>query len=404
MGAMAKRKLRPRSKILGRTSKVTKSMCKMLVSPSRNPVRKQPLEAQIKFHNLPVKPRQLGRKLREHTKKGTRYLCAFIEKIITEKNHKDRNDKDGDNTDADLKDCVLKPDDITTTYDDVYISSDTIKALEDLTLSIQHPSSFTFGILSSHSPPGLLLYGSPGTGKSLIIGAFAKQAQLTFLALSETDFESALVDKGAKKIKRIFAYARKHHPCAVFIDRAGSIFRSRSVVGNSPSHLHNINSFLEEMGATTRSNTRNPMVIAATNKPFDIDDEVFRHLGRRIMVDTPDRAAREQILKIHLRGETIADEVLSELADTTPDYTGSELKDLVWTAAAIALRESALQKGKWKAPEGSENIYRVLYKAHFEEAKKQIRSSSRYTVEKLREFHFKFGNVVQRNTESDGGV
>ncbi|PQE30407.1 phosphoribosylformylglycinamidine cyclo-ligase protein [Rutstroemia sp. NJR-2017a WRK4] len=90
MGAVAKRHLRPRSKILGRKSKVTKSMCKMLVSPSRNPVRKQPLEAQIAFHKLPVKPRQLGRKLREHTKKAARYLCAFIQKEISEKNRADR--------------------------------------------------------------------------------------------------------------------------------------------------------------------------------------------------------------------------------------------------------------------------------------------------------------------------
>ncbi|PQE33963.1 hypothetical protein CJF32_00002810 [Rutstroemia sp. NJR-2017a WRK4] len=81
MGTVAKRYLRPRSKILGRKSKVTKSMCKMLVSPSRNPVRKQPLEAQIAFHKLPVKPRQLGRKL---------YLCAFIQKEISEKNRADR--------------------------------------------------------------------------------------------------------------------------------------------------------------------------------------------------------------------------------------------------------------------------------------------------------------------------
>jgi len=90
MGSEAKRRLRPRSKILGRTSKVTKSMCKMLCSPSQNPVRKQPYEAQIKYHNLPVGKRQLQRKMKELTQGGGRYICAFIKKVISDKNQEER--------------------------------------------------------------------------------------------------------------------------------------------------------------------------------------------------------------------------------------------------------------------------------------------------------------------------
>ncbi|PQE11533.1 hypothetical protein CJF31_00011044 [Rutstroemia sp. NJR-2017a BVV2] len=90
MGEEAKRHTRPRSKVLGRNSRVTKSMCKMLVSPSKNPIRKQPLDAQIEYHKIPVQKRQLQRKLKEHTKKGRRYLCAFIKKVISPKNHEDR--------------------------------------------------------------------------------------------------------------------------------------------------------------------------------------------------------------------------------------------------------------------------------------------------------------------------
>ena len=90
MGSLAKRKTRKRSTVLGRKSKVSKSTSKMLVSPSRNPVRKQPLDAQIAFHNLPVQKRQLQRKLKEHTKGGGRYLCAFIKKEISKKNRGER--------------------------------------------------------------------------------------------------------------------------------------------------------------------------------------------------------------------------------------------------------------------------------------------------------------------------
>lgn len=90
MGSEAKRKTRQRSSILGRKSKVTKSMCKMLCSPTRNPVRKQPYEAQIAFHDLPVQKRQLQWKLKEHTKRGGRYLCAFVKKVISTKNCEQR--------------------------------------------------------------------------------------------------------------------------------------------------------------------------------------------------------------------------------------------------------------------------------------------------------------------------
>jgi transposase len=90
MGSLAKRKTRKRSTKLGRPSKVLKLTCKMLVSPSRNPVRKQPLDTQIAFHKLPIKTRQLQRKLKEHTKGGGRYLCAFIKKEISKKNRGER--------------------------------------------------------------------------------------------------------------------------------------------------------------------------------------------------------------------------------------------------------------------------------------------------------------------------
>ena len=89
-GDEGKRHPRQRSKVLGRNSRVTKSMCKMLCSPSRNPVRKQPYEAQIAYHKLPVKTRQLQNKLREYTKGGARYKCAFVKKVISDKNKEER--------------------------------------------------------------------------------------------------------------------------------------------------------------------------------------------------------------------------------------------------------------------------------------------------------------------------
>ena len=90
MGSLARRSTRGRSTTLGRRSKITKSMCKMLVDPSRNPVRRQPYDAQIAYHNIPCKKRQLQAKLKEHTKKGQRYKCAFVKKVVSEKNERER--------------------------------------------------------------------------------------------------------------------------------------------------------------------------------------------------------------------------------------------------------------------------------------------------------------------------
>ncbi|PQE03479.1 hypothetical protein CJF30_00010869 [Rutstroemia sp. NJR-2017a BBW] len=86
----AKRYICPRTKVLGRNSRIIKSTCKILVSPSRNPVRKHLFDAQVEFHTLPIKKRQLQRKLKNYTKKSRRYLCVFIKKIISEKTYKDR--------------------------------------------------------------------------------------------------------------------------------------------------------------------------------------------------------------------------------------------------------------------------------------------------------------------------
>lgn len=87
MGPIAKKKTWQRSQVLGHKSKVTKLMYKLLISPSRNPVWKQPYEAQIAYHKIPIKRRQLQQKLKEHTKGGKRYLCAYIKKVISEQNH-----------------------------------------------------------------------------------------------------------------------------------------------------------------------------------------------------------------------------------------------------------------------------------------------------------------------------
>lgn len=316
-------------------------------------------------------------------------------------NGDDNHDSDRD---FDLKQYVVQPEDITTKFEDVHVSPDAIEALETVLLPTQAPTQFKVGILSKYSPTGILLYGPPGTGKTLLLKALAKRADAKVLALSSADIRSHLVSKGEKKIKRIFTYASKQsRPCIIFFDEADSLFRSRSSESNCRGDHDMLNQFLSEMDGISSKGLQNVIVIAATNRPFDIDEGILRRLGRRILIDVPNDDARKEIMKIHLRGETLDDDVnLDELVKVTKDYTGSDIRDLVYTAAIAAVREmNGLQNRKAsKRPEGVDDLDdspRVLRREHFLGAWRQIRPAPKSnTVEKIRDFHNKFGNTSQR--------
>lgn len=300
------------------------------------------------------------------------------------------------------------PDDIHVTFDDVHITPDAIEALDPVLLQLEMPDQFGFGILAQHPSTGILLYGPPGTGKTQFVRAFAKKANATILSLTGADFRHSHVGESEKRIQQIFAYARDHKGSfVIFIDEADSIFRSRSLDSTSNSHVADLNQFLAEMDGVKSSGLRNVMVIAASNRPFDIDEGILRRLSRRILVDMPTREDREVILKIHLRNERVANDVnLSELARVTGDYTGSDLRDVVHEAALFSLRErrfgamNAMQAMD-SNPELSEPMNvggqrRLLQWKHFQAARKRIRPAPKSeTAEKVREFHHKFGNSSQ---------
>lgn len=291
------------------------------------------------------------------------------------------------------------------------MAPDVIQDLGILKLTIEQPSEFRYGILSRCAPPGILLYGAPGTGKTLLVRALARHTHAKMIALSGSDIRSKYVGDGEKKISRIFAFARKNYPCIIFIDEADALFRSRSSETSSRSHLEDINQFLIEMDGITSDRRDSPIVIAATNRPFDIDEGIIRRLGKRIVIDVPDITAREQILKIHLEGETLASDVdLAELAKATPEYTGSDLKDLVYEAAIIAVRQGQHRSRlgadahppHTTAPDSTGEPHhqrpsgRIICKGHLIEAKHTIHASPKSeSTAKIREFHNKFGNTSQ---------
>ena len=231
---------------------------------------------------------------------------------------------------------VIDASTLTTTFNDVRAPPSTIEALKTLTsLSLIRPDAFTYGVLATDKIPGLLLYGPPGTGKTLLAKAVSKESGATVLEVSGSDIYDMYVGEGEKNVRALFSLARKLSPCVVFIDEADAIFGSRSSSANRTSHRELINQFLREWDGMASAKAA-AFIMVATNRPFDLDDAVLRRLPRRLLVDLPTKEDREAILKIHLKDEVLdTDVALTDLADKTPFYSGSDLKNLS-VAAALA--------------------------------------------------------------------
>ena len=308
---------------------------------------------------------------------------------------------------------------------------ETVTALKTLTtLSLIRPDAFTYGVLATDRIPGLLLYGPPGTGKTLLAKAVAKESGATMLEVSGSDVYNMFVGEGEKNIKAIFTLARKLSPCVVFIDEADAIFASRGGQANRASHRELINQFLREWDGM---NDLSAFIMVATNRPFDLDDAVLRRLPRRLLVDLPVERDREAILRIHLQGEQLDTSVsVSELAQRTPFYSGSDLKNLSVAAALACVREET-SKMTHLADEAGDSIVpsspntvtspsavipatpvavtppperRILAKRHFDGAMEEISASISEDMSSLaaiRKFDEKYGDRKGRRKKKRMG-
>ena len=316
---------------------------------------------------------------------------------------------------------------IHTTFDNVHAPPETIDALKTLTtLSLTRPDAFSYGVLATDRITGLLLYGPPGTGKTLLARAAAKAGGgATVLEVAGSDVYDKYVGEGEKNVRAVFSLARKLSPCVVFIDEADAILGSRSQTGNRTSHRELINQFLREWDGLQETSA---FIMVATNRPFDLDDAALRRLPRRLLVDLPTEKDREEILKIHLRGEQLDDPVsLQELAARTPFYSGSDLKNLCVAAALACVREendmaaAAARKAQNMKDQGkigatsetdSEPTQpyrhpkkRTLTKPHFEKGLAEISASiseDMSSLSAIRKFDEKYGDQRARKKKLSG--
>lgn len=244
-----------------------------------------------------------------------------------------------------------------TTFDDVAGIDEAKYELQEVVEFLREPEKFRD--LGAKIPKGVLLLGSPGTGKTLLAKAVAGEAKVPFFSMSGSEFVEMFVGVGASRVRDLFAKARKNTPCIVFIDEIDAVGRKRGSGqgGGNDEREQTLNQLLVEMDGF--GNEETIIVIAATNRP-DVLDRALRRPGRfdrQVFVDRPDIKGRKEILEVHARGKKFADDVNFEtVARKTVGLVGADLANILNEAAILAARAGRKEICMADLEEASEKV------------------------------------------------
>ena len=228
---------------------------------------------------------------------------------------------------------------VKTNFTDVAGIEEAKEEVQEIVDFLQDPSKFQK--LGGKIPTGILMVGSPGTGKTLLSRAIAGEAQVPFFTISGSDFVEMFVGVGASRVRDMFEQAKKHAPCIVFIDEIDAVGRHRGagLGGGHDEREQTLNQLLVEMDGFEQN--EGVIIIAATNRPDVLDPALLRpgRFDRQIIVPLPDIRGREQILKVHMKKVPLGEDVdPSVIARGTPGFSGADLANLVNEAALYAAR------------------------------------------------------------------
>lgn len=226
-----------------------------------------------------------------------------------------------------------------TTFKDVAGIDEAKEEVQEIVDFLKNPKKFTK--LGGRIPKGILLVGSPGTGKTLLARAIAGEAGVPFFIISGSDFVEMFVGVGASRVRDLFVQAKRHCPCIIFVDELDAVGRHRGagLGGGHDEREQTLNQLLVEMDGF--ESNEGIILMAATNRPDVLDPALLRpgRFDRQVVVPRPDVRGREEILKVHSRNTPLEDDVkLSVIARSTPGFSGADLENLVNESALHAAR------------------------------------------------------------------
>lgn len=252
---------------------------------------------------------------------------------------------------------IIFPENIGVTYDQIG-GLDEVKELlrQSITYPLKYPSLYSEGI-ARESCKGVLLFGPPGTGKTMLAKAVATEGGATFLSVDASSVENKWLGESEKNAKAVFTLARRLAPCVIFLDEVDSLLSSREGTGDDSAHgtLTSVKTTMmsEWDGLNSGTNGENAprvIVIGSTNRPFDLDEAVLRRFPRRILVDLPDLDTRREILEVTMAENRVDHGVnFTSIAERLEGYTGSDIKEVCREAVVRISHEQAkmLDRGMW---------------------------------------------------------
>ncbi|WOH06714.1 hypothetical protein DCAR_0626142 [Daucus carota subsp. sativus] len=316
---------------------------------------------------------------------------------------------------------VIPANEIGVTFDDVGSLDETKESLQELVmLPLRRPDLFNGGLLKPCR--GILLFGPPGTGKTMMAKAIAREAGASFINVSMSTITSKWFGEDEKNVRALFTLAAKVSPTIIFVDEVDSMLGQRTRVGEHEAMRKIKNEFMTHWDGLLSKSGERILVLAATNRPFDLDEAIIRRFERRIMVGLPSAESREKILRTLLSKEKVDELDFKELATMTEGYSGSDLKNFCSTAAYRPVRELIKQErekdmerkrraeGKNSEHDASEKkeeterviTLRPLNMEDMKQAKKQVAasySSGGASMGELEQWNNLYGEGGSRKTE-----